>query len=280
MNFSTILKGAAVAATFALVVSEASAQLPVRTQSLQLLGTASGRLTQLAGATTTDYSVTWPSAVHTDATNAYLQSASAGGNSTLSWVEISGSLIDGSGANGEVAYFTDGNTIASSPTMTFDGAGKLNLGGAGAGSLVLGSSGAGNNDVTINSNSTTGGTFNLPTYGATTGPFEIVATTNTGTDGQIAVVQANGSIAWEDNPISGMQRGTVNGSVGFFTTTITVVGTPDLTDDVIIVSTSNSGATGNILQVTAVAADAITVSSTAPFDATDRISWLWIPVTP
>ncbi len=282
MNFSTILKGAAVAASFALVVSEASAQLPVRTRTLQLLGSTSGALTQQAAATTTPYSVTWPSAAHTDGTNAYLSSAAAGGNSTLSWVEINGSLVDGTGAAGQVAYFTDGNTLASSPDFAFAGSTVTIGSGTNTGVLTLNDVGGGNT-VSINPGSQTGNVTATLDAPAGAGPHSVTIPVSTnaagaGTTSYIATSNGDGTFTWVANPTSGMQRGTVNGNVGAFTTTITVTGTPDLTNDVIIVSTSNSAGTGNILQVTAVAANAITVSSTAPFDANDRISWVWIAI--
>lgn len=278
MNFSTILKGAAVAASFALVVSEASAQLPVRTQQLRLLAPdGSGHIAHQAPNTTTTHTLTWPAALPTGTDNGVLRTTSAG---ILSWQTIPAGddIITGQGSNGQVAYFDGTNTITSSPTMTFDGTGGLDLGGTGAGTLTLGSSGTGNPNVVIGSNSTNGATFNLPSYGTSSGPFNVVATTNSGTTNQIPVVQSDGTVQWVDNPVTGMQRGTVNGTVNAYSQVITVVGTPDLTNDVIIVSTSNSAGTGNILQVTAVAANSITVSSTAPFDANDRISWIWIAI--
>ncbi len=274
MNFSTILKGAAVAASFALVVSEASAQLPVRTQSLQLLsGTGTNALTQRAAAATVSYSVTWPAAVHADATNAYLSSASAGGNSTLSWVEIDGNLIDGSGVGGQVAYFDDANTITSSPTMTFDGAGNLDLGGAAAGTLILGSSGTGNPNVTLSSNSTNVATFNLPSYGGSSGPFNVVATTNTGTVNQIPVVQTDGTIQWVDNPTAGLKSGVVTPAANAYSAAVTFT-TAYAATPVVTVSAVGPVANGYILQVTSVTTTGFTVLSSAPFDGTDTISWI------
>ncbi len=274
MNFSTILKGAAVAASFALVVSEASAQLPVRTRTLQLLGSTSGALTHQAAAATTSYTLTWPDAVVPAGQTGILRSDDAG---ILDWRTFPTGedivTVDANGAINQVAYFTDANTITSSPTMTFDGAGNLDLGGAGAGTLTLGSSGAGNNNVILSSNSTTGGTFNLPTYGPTTGPFNIVATTNTGTAGQIAVVQADGSIEWEDNPTAGLKSGVVTPAANAYSAAVTFT-TAYAATPVVTVSAVGPVANGYILQVTSVTTTGFTVLSSAPFDGTDTISWI------
>lgn len=285
MKVSTFFKGCILAAALLLVSTEAFAQLPVRTRSLQLLGSTSGTLTQQASATTTSYSVTWPAATWsaTNGDTAVLTGQITGGGTgvDLVWQDVTGSLIDGFGTAGQIAYFEDANTIVSSPNFTVTAAtGVMTIGATTvAGSIVINSSGAGNNDVTLNTNSTTGGTFNFPTYGAGTGPFNVVATTDIGTVGQIPIVQADGSITWEDNPVANAQRGIADPTDGAFSFGITVVGTPDFANDLILVSSiDNGGNTGNILAVTGVALNTITVSASGPFTGTERITYLWIPV--
>lgn len=278
MKASTFFKGCILAVALLLVSTEAFAQLPVRTRSLQLLGSTSGTLTQQASATTTSYSVTWPAATWsaTNGDTAVLTGhiTGAGTGVDLVWQDVTGSLIDGFGTAGQIAYFEDANTIVSSPNLTLNAAtATVSIGTAAVpGVIVLNSSGAGNNDVTINTNSTTGGTFNFPTYGASTGPFNVVATTDLGTVGQIPIVQADGTVTWEDNPVANAQRGIADPTDGAFSFGITVVGTPDFANDLILVtSVDNGGATGNILAVTGVAASTITVSASGPFTTTERI---------
>jgi len=283
MKVSTFFKGCILAAALLLVSTEAFAQLPVRTRSLQLLGSTSGTLTQQAAAATTPYTLTWPSATWsaTAGDTAVLTGRINGTNVDMYWQDITGSLIDGFGAAGEIAYFQDGNTIISSPNLLLNAATATVSVGAAAvpGVIVLNSSGAGNNDVTIRTSSVNASTFNFPGYGASAGPFNVVATTDLGTVGQIPIVQADGTVTWEDNPLGNAQRGIADPTDAAFSFGITVVGTPDFANDVILISSvDNGGGTGNILAVTGVALNTITVSASGPFTSTERLTWMWIPI--
>lgn len=275
MNLSTILKGAAVAATFAFFASEASAQLPVRTRSLQLLGSTSGSLTHQAAGTTTPYTLTWPNAGVTTGNSGILRSDDAG---VMTWTLFPAGedivTVTG-GAFGQVAYFSDPNTITSSPNFTFAGS-TVTLGDATTAGGVAISDGSSNTGTFQTAALGANQTYTLPDASG-----NVPVSTNTptsGTTGYVAVSNGDGTFTWVVNPTSGLQRGTETPTPGTFTHVVAVTGTPDFTNDVILVSTSNSGASGNILQVTAVAAGSFTVSSTAPFDANDRISWVFIPI--
>jgi len=285
MKVSTFFKGCILVAALLLISTEAFAQLPVRTRSLQLLGATSGAITQQASATTTSYTITWPAATWsiTNGDTAILTGLISGGGASIDlvWENVTGGLIDGFGTGGQIAYFQDGNTIVSSPNLLINATtatvtiGATTVGGV----IVMNSSGAGNGDVTISTNSTNAATFNYPSYGASSGPFNVVATTDLGTQGQIPVVQADGTVTWEDNPLLSAQRGLADPTDGGFSFGITVVGTPDMTNDLILVSSiDNGGGTGNILAVTGVALSTITVSAAGPFTLSERISWLWIPI--
>jgi len=284
MKFSSILRGLVLTAALLILGTEAYAQLPVRTQQLQLRGTTSGTLTQTTGATTTDYTVVWPSADFgydgsgTDV-SVVMGDMTAAGTVNLRWREVDNDLIDGIGVANEIAFFQDANTIISSPNFTIDAPNGTITVGAGAvdGVIRLVSSGAGTPFVSLVATSTTANTYNFPGYG-TAGPFNVVGTQNVGVANQIIRMNSAGDPVWVDDPFYNAQRGLHNPADNVYTTTIAVTGTPDDTDLIMVTSVDITGNTGNILTVTAVAANSITVAASGPFTGTERISWLWIPI--
>lgn len=284
MKVSTFLKGCVLAAVLLLVSTEAYAQLPVRTQTLQLLGSTSGIVTQNTPAVVTSYAVTWPAApdTGTGTVSVLIGTKASPTQVNFSWQTVTNTLIDGIGTLNQIAYFADPNTIVSSVNFVVDPVGASITVGAGTddGSIRLVSSGTGNPTVTINSNSTTAGTFNFPTYGAA-GTDNVVGTRNTPNPagGEIPVTQADGTVLWTPNPLLNAQRGSQTTTAGTYSQVITVPGTPvpvvDL-DDFIIVSSVDGTAQGNLLQITAASGATFTVSSAGPFQTGERITWLWI----
>lgn len=274
MKFSTLLKGATFAVALFALANEASAQVPVRTRQLQLLGSTSGVLTQQANATTTSYTITWPAAATAAADSAILITTGAG---NLEWFDLpSGdAIITGSGNNGEVAYFDGNSTITSSPTMTFNGTtGTLTLGnGTNDGSLVLVSSGTGNPNVTINAIADNAQTWQYPDQGSSVGPFNFVGTTNSPTANQIPIAQADGTVIWADNPSAFFKAGSVTPAANAFTATVTFT-TAYSAVPIVTAVVNAPTANGNLVQVTSVTVNGFTINSTAPFDGTDTIHWM------
>ena len=268
---------------------DAQAQLPVRTRQLQLLGSTSGTLTQLAGATTTSYSVTWPAANATwpvaSGTTQYFLRTAAGtaGNSDLSWYGVNGDLVDNGGttpANKYVAYWNDANTLTGEIGFQWDDAtNTLTMGQTGETAEVVFTNGtqtltvqpeaiAANHTYTLSS-ITGGGTFYVP------------ASTNEPTAaGQLLVSNAaGGSATWATNPLAGFERGVVDPTDAGFTATITLTATPDANDVIVISSYDISGSpSGNILSVTGFTGTTYTVSSSGPFLSSERISYMFIPI--
>lgn len=286
MKFSSILRGLVLTAALLILGTEAYAQLPVRTQQLQLRGTTSGTLTQTTAATTSDYTVVWPSADFGYAgpgteTSVIMGDMTAAGTVNLRWREVTGDLIDGNGNANEIAFFQDANTIVSSPNFTIDAPNGTITVGAGAtdGIIEIVSSGAGNNTVTIGATSTTANTFNFPGYG-TAGPFNVVGTQNTGAANQIIRMNAAGDPVWVNDPFYNAERGLADPTDGAYSYTIGgLVGSPAATHLMMVTSVDITGTpTGNILTVSAVGANSFTVSSAGPFTTTERIAWLYIPL--
>ncbi len=139
MNFSNLWKGLAVVAVLFLFSMEASAQLPVRTQNLQLINPAGGTITHTAtaaGATGQSYTIVWPEEQdHDNAPNAagdqaiLLGTWAASNTWTLEWVESDG-FVDGDGATNHVTFWNpDNNTLESQENFEFDPTtGRLNVG--------------------------------------------------------------------------------------------------------------------------------------------------------
>lgn len=130
MNFSHVWKGLAVVAVLFLFSMEAVAQLPVRTQNLQLINPAGGTLTQnvTTGVAGTSYTVTWPgSPDHNNAPNANGDQAIligtydlAGTTWDLRWEETDG-FVDGIGADNHVTFWNpDNSTLDAQENFEFD----------------------------------------------------------------------------------------------------------------------------------------------------------------
>lgn len=281
VKFSNLLKGLAVSAVLITCATEAYAQLPLRTRTLQLIGSTSGTLTHEAAAATTSYTLTWPAAAPTAGNNGFLQSDPAG---TMSWFLIPTGeqlvTVDANGAAGQVAYFTDANSLTSSPRFQYDDASaNLTLGnttpGGQNGTIILGDGDSHAGTINV-ANLTAAQSYTLPDASGT-----IPVTTNTpapATAGFILVANADGTSTWTANPLANVERGVFTPTAGSYTAAITVTGTPDLTNDVILVTSYDTGGGGQVLQVTGVAAGTITVSASGPFVGTERISWIWIPI--
>lgn len=273
MNFSTILKGAAVAASFALVVSEASAQLPVRTRSLQLLSNNANFVQHQApnglGASTT---YTWPTALPGVGNAGVLRSDVAG---VLSWQEFDENtdIITGDGSNGQVAYFNGDNTITSSANFTYSGGGGIGVGNtAVAGTIAIGD-GDSHTGTVQTANLTGDQTYTLPNASG-----NIPVSTNTpvgGTENYIAVSNGDGTFTWVVSTTTNLQRGRVALTAGNFTQTVTFA-TPyiaPVTAANIVVTANMLSADANIFQITGVTLTGFTIESTAPFGASDEIMW-------
>ena len=184
MRFTSLWKGLAIAATIFLMASEAFAQLPVRTQQLQMLGTTSGRLLFDTPATITNYTVTWPSdaaAFAADGDTSILVGVRFAANDiNLGWRAVTGDLVDGIGSNGFIAWWQDGNTLTYTNNFAWTGT-AMNIGtqnGTASGSINLGDGAATattnftasgtSGDVTLGNNSLAGagGTLVLAEGGA------------------------------------------------------------------------------------------------------------------
>jgi len=280
VKFSNLLKGLAVSAVLITCATEAYAQLPLRTRTLQLIGSTSGTLSHEAAAATTSYTLTWPAAAPTAGNNGFLQSDPAG---AMSWFLIPTGeqlvTVDANGAAGQVAYFTDANSLTSSPLFQYDNAtANLTLGNnTQNGTIILGD-GSSANAGTLN---VTGPLTGARNYTLPDASGTIPVTTNipsAGTAGYVLIANADGTSTWTVNPLANVERGVFTPTAGAYTAAITVTGTPDLTNDVILVTSYDTGGGGQVLQVTGVAAGSITVSASGPFVGTERISWIWIPI--
>lgn len=287
MKFSSILRGLVLTAALLILGTEAYAQLPVRTRTLQLIGSTSGVLSQSTPATTSSYTVVWPSADFGyggpgTETAVMMGDMTAAGTVNLRWREIDNDLIDGLGASGEIAWFLDANTIRSNPTVTYEAntviLGDTNASGGILRMIATGST-ANYSNFTTTVNQNTNWVF--PDYGAAT-DVNVVATGNAAVANYILRVDATGVPQWVVDPFYNAERGLANPDDNVYSYTITgLVGTPDATDMIMVTSVDISGTpTGNILTVSAVGANQFTVSASGPFTGTERISWLFIPITP
>ena len=129
MTSSTFWKSIAiVAVVFLFAAMEAAAQLPVRTQQLQLLSPGGGALTQnMPAAGVTSYTVTWPATSDHDGgapavgDNAILWGTYAAPNDwQLSWLQSDG-FVDGNGATNHVTYWSpDGSTLHAQENFEFN----------------------------------------------------------------------------------------------------------------------------------------------------------------
>lgn len=288
MKFSSILKGLALTVALFMSVSEATAQLPVRTRSLQLLGTTSGTLTQVAAATTASFSVTWPSANATwpavGVTQYFLRtSTGTPGNSDLSWFGVNGDLVDndaGSGLAGQVTYWADDNSITGEAGFLWNATtNTLTMGQAGAAAEIIFTNGTSTSTFQT-SNVTTNVVYNLPTVPTGTVYIPVAdALPSTTVNDQILLSNVDGTATWSDNPFAGIQRGVADPGDGSFSVTVTLVAvTADATDMIMASSLDVGGSTGNILSVTAVGLNQFTVQSSGPFTATERVAWIFIPL--
>ncbi|NQW30287.1 MAG: hypothetical protein HQ472_07240 [Ignavibacteria bacterium] len=283
MRFSTFLKGGLLLAAFFIISSEAFAQLPVRTRTLQLLGSTSGAVTQDAPAVVTPYTVSWPASATgflADADKGYLLGTRTAANDIdMTWVQLSGDLVDGAGAAGQVAYWTDANTLAGDAGFTYTAGGTVTVGEAGNnGVVVFHDAGLAADDFTTtlgNGTQTTNNTFNFdaPTVGGT---YTVPVSTNgagAGTTNFIFVSNGNGTGTWVTNPTAGLKSGIVTPANGAFSAAI-VFGTAFALTPSVTVTASGPVANGYILQVTAITFNGCTVLSSAPFDGTDVINWV------
>lgn len=288
-------------ATLVVILScalDVHAQLPVRTRTLQLLGATSGTMTQLASSTTTSYSVTWPDANATwpvpAGTTQYFLRADAGtagpnGNSNLSWYPVNGQLVDNGGttpANRYVAYWNDANTLTGEIGFQWnDGTNTLTMGQSGDLAEVVFTNGTlgitlQTEDPTVNQS------YTLSAISGATNLFIPAATNEPTAAGQILESNAAGGAAtWVANPLAGFRSGLVNPPDNGFIAYITLPVAPDDNDVIVISSYDLSGSpSGNILSVTAIPAAApapansILVTSSGPFLASERISYMFIPV--
>lgn len=278
MRFSTFLKGGIFLAAFFIISSEAFAQLPVRTRTLQLLGATSGAVTQDAPAVVTSYTVSWPAAPWgiVPATTGYLLGTLTGVNDVdMTWVEISGSLVDGTGAAGQVAYWSDANTLTGDAGFTYTAGGTITVGTAADNGVIVLNDGSANTSTVGTGTQTTNNVFNFdaPTTGST---YTVPVSTNgagAGTDGYIFVSNADGTGTWVTNPTAELKSGIVTPALNAFSAAIAFT-TPFTATPSITVTASGPVANGYILQVTAVTVNGCTVLSSAPFDGTDVINWV------
>lgn len=311
MKFTSLWKGLAIAATLFLIGSEAFAQLPVRTQSLQLIGTTSGTLTQRSAATTTSYYMQWPSAQPTNAIGdtAILYGVKTATGIDMDWRELTGDLVDGTGANGFVAWWQDANTLTYSNNFAWNGttlgvgtagatgnvsvgdgtnvtgtlngsAGDLTLGtnvaGGPSGTVVLNEGGAAGSAITIETGSQTNGYTVTFDDAPSTGSHVITPSTNNagaGTIDYIFVSNGDGTGTWVANPTQSLKSGIVTPAANAYSAAVTF-NTVYAAVPAVTVSAVGPVANGYILQVTGVSVNGFTILSSAPFDGTDTISWV------
>jgi len=272
MKFSSLLKGATVAVALLAVVTEAQAQLPVRTTRLQLVNGANNvEQTMSSVGTAGTYSAAWPNsttAILPSGTGFLLATKGAtGANVEMTWVPISGSLLDGAGAAGQIAYFTDANTIASDPKFTIAG-GDVTVGSGGgvanAGSFTINNGAFGSRIV---NGGTSANTVTIPEIGAA-GNF--VISTGQGTTGQVLISAGAGLPAtWQTIQGLTIKSGFVTPVAAATTGTIPVTGITAVTEAVV----SGNSANGLIVYITSIAGLNINWATTVPCDGTERICW-------
>ena len=137
MKTSTIWKGLSIVVVlFLFTALEASAQLPVRTQQLQLIDPAAigGVITQDApSGAVTSYTVSWPgsaAAFLADGDEAILIGTRTAANDIDMRWELSDGFVDGNGAVGHVTIWEpDDNTLEFHETFEYDNStGQLSIG--------------------------------------------------------------------------------------------------------------------------------------------------------
>ncbi len=274
MKFSSLLKGAAVTVALLAVVTEAQAQLPVRTTRLQLFNGANNvEQVMSSQGTAASYQAAWPSstsAIPASSTGFLLATKGATGNDVeMTWVPISGSLLDGVGAAGQIAYFTDPNTIASDPKFTISG-GDVTVGAGGgvanAGSFTINNGAVGSRIV---NGGTTANTLTIPEIGAG-GAGNFVISTGQGTVGQVLISAGPGLPAtWQTIQGLTIKSGTVTPAAAATSGTITVTGLTAVTEAVV----SGNSANGLIVYITSIAGLSINWATTVPCNGTESICW-------
>lgn len=271
MKFSSLLKGAAVTVALLAVVTEAQAQLPVRTTKLQLVNGANNvEQTMSSLGTAGSYSAAWPSstgAIPASGTGFLLATKGATGNNVeMTWVPISGSLLDGVGAAGQIAYFTDPNTIASDPKFTISG-GDVTVGAVGgAGSFTIVNATVGSKIV---NGGTTANTLTIPEIGVG-GVGNFVISTGQGTTGQVLISAGAGLPAtWQTIQGLTIKSGSFTPTAAATSGTIAVTGLSAVTEAVI----SGNSANGLIVYITGIAGLNVTWATTVPCDGTEKICW-------
>lgn len=271
MKFSSLLKGAAVTVALLAVVTEAQAQLPVRTTKLQLFNGANNvEQVMSSQGTAGTYQAAWPSstsAIPPSSTGFLLATKGATGNDIeMTWVPISGSLLDGVGAAGQIAYFTDPNTIASDPKFTIAG-GDVTVGAVGgAGSFTINNGTVGSKIV---NGGTTANTITIPEIGVG-GAGNFVISTGQGTVGQVLISAGPGLPAtWQTIQGLTIKSGTVTPAAAATSGTIPVAGLSAVTEAVVSGNSSN----GLIVYITSLSAASINWATTVPCNGTESICW-------
>lgn len=250
------------------MVTEAQAQLPVRTTRLQLVNGANNvEQTMSSVGIAGTYSAAWPNsttAIPASGTGFLLATKGTTNNVEMTWVPISGSLLDGAGASGQIAYFTDANTIASGVLFTIAG-GDVTVGsGAGAGSFTINNGAVGSRIV---NGGTTANTVTIPEIGAA-GNF--VISNGQGTTGQVLISAGAGLPAtWQTIQGLTIKSGFVTPGNGQSTGAITVTGLSAVTEAVV----SGNSANGLIVYITSIAGLDINWATTVPCDGNERICW-------
>lgn len=269
MKLHSLWTGVAVLGAMLIFSTQAFAQLPVRTRSLQLNGATSGYFQQTAPAATTTYSLEWPASTGiTAGSSGYLRVTESSGNFTSQWVEISTSLVDGAGAAGQVAYWSDPNTLTGDADFTFDGT-NVTVGTSGTG-VVIGSDGTVNMGGVVLTPGTTDYTLTFDNATAA-GSYYVTPSTNqagAGTANYIYVSNGDGTGSWVASPTTNLEFGRTAGN-GTYTQTIT----PTSMSATATVLVTWTGLSANIIQVTSQTATSFTVESTAPLDNTGFINW-------
>ncbi|CAN5407684.1 hypothetical protein BH10BAC6_BH10BAC6_18610 [soil metagenome] len=271
MKFSSLLKGAAVTVALLAVVTEAQAQLPVRTTKLQLINGANNVEQVMSSVGTAGtYQAAWPSstgALLASGTGFLLATKGGTGNNVeMTWVPISGSLLDGLGAAGQIAYFTDPNTIASDPKFTISG-GDVTVGAVGgAGSFTIVNATVGSKIV---NGGTTANTLTIPEIGVG-GVGNFVISTGQGTTGQVLISAGAGLPAtWQTIQGLTIKSGSITPAAAATSGTIIVTGISAVTEAVV----SGNSANGLIVYITSIAGLNINWATTVPCDGTERICW-------
>lgn len=275
MKFSSLLKGATVTVALLAVVTEAQAQLPVRTTKLQLVNGANNvEQTMSSVGTAVTYQAAWPSSTTAiPASSSGFLLATKGAtleNVEMTWVPISGSLLDGDGAAGQIAYFTDSNTIASDPKFTIAG-GDVTIGttGTAAGSLTIASGGVGFVGARIVNGGTTASTITIPEIGVG-GAGNFVISTGQGTTGQVLISAGPGLPAtWQTIQGLTIKSGSITPAANATSGAIGVTGLTAVTEAVV----SGNSTNGLIVYITSIAGLNINWATTVPCSGTESICW-------